>query len=74
MTRWGTPHPGQGRVPPLARTGWGTAPPPPGQAMLGQVMTWTLRLLQFPAGGLSCYNHDSSNAMAKRCVIQWIEQ
>ena len=51
-------------VPPRSGTGWGTPPtsgtgcgytPPPGPVMLRQVMPWSVRLLRFPAGGLSCW-------------------
>ena len=34
-----------------ARTGC----PPPSPVMLGQVTAWAVRLLRFPAGGLSCH-------------------
>ena len=41
-----------------ARSGWGTSPSqdggtPPGHVTLGQVMPQAVRLLWFPAGGLS---------------------
>ena len=59
--RSGTPHqvrmgylqPGLDGVPPAQD--WGTPPPPaPEQITLEQVMTQAVRLLQFPAGRLSC--------------------
>ena len=46
---WGTPQPGQDGVPP-ARDGI----PPARQVMLQHVMPRAVRLLRFPAGGLSC--------------------
>ena len=43
---------------PPAGTGWGNLPPPPPPpprtVWLGQVMPLSVRLLRFPAGGLSC--------------------
>ena len=49
------PGGGHGGVPP-ARQDSGPPPPPPGQVMLGQVMPREVRLLQFSAGGMSCFN------------------
>ena len=51
------PPPSQVRtgVPPLARSGW-DIPPSPGHVTLEQVMPRAVRLLRFPAGGLSCFH------------------
>ena len=64
---WGTPYPSWQGVPPSfpmgtsSKTGWGTPHrdwmgyPPWEWLALGQVMLRVVCLLQFPAGGLSCY-------------------
>ena len=65
--RMGYPQPRQRNPPPPphthTRTGWGT---PQGQVMLGEVTPRAVRLLRFPAGGLSLF--------VNKCSLQFIAE